>query len=413
MPTPPDRPDYLPLAPEQLADPYPTYGRLLREAPVFRCPAMGLTVVAGYEDLWTALKDPARFSSALSTAPSGSVPAEVQAVLARGYPEVPTLVTNDPPSHSRYRGLISKAFTPSRIATKERRIREIANTLVDQFAADGRAELVQQFAVHLPMTIIAEILGVPREDQAQFKRWSDDIVARFSPELSLERQIESAESQVEFQHYFAAKIEERRQDPRDDMVTALLEARIEGEAPLSVAEMLNMLQQLLVAGNETTTNLIGSMVKLLLEDRTRWEALCADSSRAAAVVEESLRMESPVQGLFRTTTTDVELGGVTIPKGAQVQMLYAAGNRDSTEFADPHRFDPSRRNVTTHLAFGGGPHFCIGAPLARLEGRVALEVLTHRLPTLRLAKGQSFARIPHFFLRGFEQLWVEWEAAAA
>ena len=402
-----------PLAASQLADPYPLYVRAHAEAPVFYSPPFDLWIVTRYEDCWTALKDPARFSSAVSTAVSGAVSAEVAAVLATGYPEVPTLVTNDPPSHSRYRGLINKAFTPSRIGQKEPRIREVANALIDGFVTDGQADLVRRFCYPLPMTIIAEILGVPAVDLDRFKQWSDDIVASLSTGLPLERRIDCAESLVAFQHYFAAQIAARRAAPQDDLLTALLQARIEGEAPLAVPEMLNMLQQLLVAGNETTTSLLGSMVKILLEDRARWQGVCDDPTRIGAVVEEALRLESPVQGLFRTVTTDVALGGVTIPKGGHVQLLYGAGNRDETEFADAGRFDPRRRNVTSHLAFGGGPHFCIGAPLARLEGRLALETITRRLPSLRLAKDQSFERATHFFLRSYEHLWVEWETGPA
>jgi cytochrome P450 len=404
--------EYNPLSPAALADPYPIYARAQRETPVFYSPRFNLWIVTRYEDIWVALRDPSTFSSALSTTVGTTVPPEVEAVLAEGWGEISTLVTSDPPAHTRFRSLINKAFTPRRVAERAERIQEIANELVGGFWADGRADLLLRFAYPLPMTVIAEILGVPQRDLDRFKRWSDDAVARLSAELPLDRQIACARSLVEFQHYFSDRLDEREREPRDDMLTDLLNARIEGTAPLSRGEQLSILQQLLVAGNETTTNLIANMVVLLLERPETWRAVCAEPARAAAAVEEALRMESPVQGLFRSTTREVELGGVRIPAGAHLQLLYAAGNRDPAEFPHPERFDLERANASSHLAFGGGAHFCLGASLARLEGRIALQTLAARLPGLALDPGEELLRVPHFFLRGFEHLWVRWEPAA-
>jgi len=404
--------DYNPLAPEVLADPYPLFEAAHRDAPVFYSERFRLWFVTRFADIWTVLRDPATFSSAISTTVATEVSAEVERVLAEGWGEVSTLVTCDPPAHTRFRSLINKAFTPRRVAEREGRIREIAGSLVDGFIAEGRTDLVRRYAYPLPMTVIAEILGVPHQDLDRFKRWSDDVVARLSAELPAERQIACARSLVEFQHYFSDRLDERSREPRDDMLTDLLNARIEGAAPLTRGEQLSILQQLLVAGNETTTNLIANMVVLLLERPEAWRAVCASPERAAAAVEEALRMESPVQGLFRSTTRDVELGGVRLPAGAHLQLLYAAGNRDAEEFPNPDRFDLERANASSHLAFGGGAHFCLGASLARLEGRIALQTLTARLPGLRLDAERERARVPHFFLRGFAHLWVRWEPPA-
>lgn len=405
-------PDYDPLSPDMLADPYPFFAHAHRDAPVFFSDRYDLWIVTRYEDIWTALRDPATFSSAVSTTVGTSVPPEVEAILAEGWGEISTLVTSDPPAHTRHRGLINKAFTPRRVAERADRIRAIATSLVDGFVAEDRADLVRRFAYPLPMTVIAEILGVPGQDLDRFKRWSDDIVARLSADLPLDRQIACARSLVEFQHYFSTCLDDRAAEPRDDMLTDLLNARIEGTDPLSRGEQLSILQQLLVAGNETTTNLIANMVVLLLDRPGAWPAICAEPARAAAVVEEALRMESPVQGLFRSTTREVELGGVCLPAGAHLQLLYAAGNRDAAEFPDPGTFDLTRPNAAAHLAFGGGAHFCLGAALARLEGRIALEVLTSRLPDLTLDPDHAPARPAHFFLRGFEHLWVRWGQGA-
>ena len=404
--------EYNPLSPAALADPYPLYARAHRESPVFFSPRFNLWIVTRYEDIWVALRDPATFSSALSTTVGTTVPPEVEAVLAEGWGEISTLVTSDPPAHTRFRSLINKAFTPRRVAERTGRIQEIANELVGGFEAEGRIDLLLRFAHPLPMTVIAEILGVPHRDLDRFKRWSDDAVERLSAELPIERQIRCARSIVEFQHYFSERLDEREREPRDDMLTDLLNARIEGTAPLSRGEQLSILQQILVAGNETTTNLIANMVVLLLERPEAWRAVCAEPDRAGAAVEEALRMESPVQGLFRSTTREVELGGVRIPAGAHLQLLYAAGNRDTAEFPEPAQFDLERANASSHLAFSGGAHFCLGASLARLEGRIALQTLIARLPGLALEPGKELIRAPHFFLRGFEHLWVRWEPAA-
>jgi cytochrome P450/nitrite reductase/ring-hydroxylating ferredoxin subunit len=400
--------DFDPMAPEQRECPFEVYRRAREEAPVFYSERFNLWVVTRYEDIVTVLKDPVLFSSAQSLAVDNTVAPEVQAVLDTGYPATPTMVTADPPVHTRFRELVSKAFTSRRVATMEPQMRQIAHRLVDGFHADGHADLVRQFAYPFPMEVIAAILGVPFEDMDKFKRWSDDMSARFGP-LPLERQIACARSEVEFQHYFAAKLEERRIEPRTDLLTDLLNARVRGEAPLNMAEMLSILKQLLIGGNETSTNLIGSMILLLLSNRGQLELLLRNRALEAETVEEALRLESPVQGLFRTATRDCEIGGVRIPQGAHLELLYASGNRDRARFHDAEAFDITRRDSSNHMAFGFGIHFCIGAPLARCEARIALGVILDRLPNLRLAPGQELEHHPHFFLRGLKHLKIEWD----
>ena len=396
--------DFNPIAPDQVECPFDLYRRARDEMPVFYSERFDLWVVTRYEDIARILKDPALFSSAQSLAVDSAVAPEVQAVLDSGYPATPTMVTAGPPVHTRFRELVSKAFTSRRVALMEPRMREIAHQLIDGFERSGRADLVRQFAYPFPMEVIAEILGVPAADMNQFKRWSDDMSARFGP-LPLERQVECAGSEVEFQHYFAAKLEDRRRHPQTDLLTDLLNARIKREAPLDMPEMLSILKQLLIGGNETSTNLIGSMMLLLLNDRAQFEAVLKDRSLASNAVEEALRLDSPV----RTSTREVELGGVRVPQGAHLEILYASGNRDEARFHDADRFDLRRADSSNHMAFGFGIHFCIGAPLARYEGRIALDVLLDRLPNLRLAPDQAFEHHPHFFLRGLKHLDLEWD----
>ncbi len=402
---------YNPLDPEYAGKIQEVFTQAHREAPVFFSPLYKVWVVTRYDDIWTVLKDPARYSSSMSTNVAAKDSKEVVDILKQGWGQLSTLVTCDPPAHNRYRGLISKAFTPRRVNEREGFIRETANRLVDAFIDKGETDLMWSFAYPLPMTIISDILGVADDDLDRFKKWSDHLVERLSFDLPQEKLIECAHSLVEFQRYFDGLLTDREANPRDDMLTDLLNARMEGAAPLNRGEMLSMIQQLLVAGNETTTSLIGNMMSLLLEKRERWDALCADPSLAVGTVEEALRMESPVQGLFRVTTQEVELGGATIPEGAQLQLLYAAGNRDEAEFKEAADFQMKRDNAAAHLAFGGGVHFCLGASLARLEARIALETLTARIPDIRLAADREPQRIAHFFMRGFQHLPVQWGEA--
>lgn len=402
--------DFHPFAPETVACPYPFYAAMRSEAPVYQVPGQNFFIISKYEDIERVLLDTARFSSKTGPGVKQQPPQDVLDIWAQGWLPVATLLTNDPPAHRRYRGLVNKAFTPRRVAELEPSIRQIANELVDQFVGVGHVELVEQFAVPLPLTVIADALGVPRADLPTFKRWSDDSVAPLGGMISHERELACARSTVEFQHYFANKLEERRAHPQDDILADLLNARLEGETPLNMGEMLNILQQLLVAGNETTTSLIASAMMLLLQHPEQRAAVWADRSRIPNLIEEALRMESPVQGLFRMAKVDVEIGGVTIPAGSRIVIMYASGNRDDEKFAQADKFDVCRANAKDHFAFGAGIHYCLGAPLARLEGKIAFEVLLDRLTNLRLAPGKKdFTHTPSFILRGLQTLHVEFD----
>jgi len=403
--------DFNPLAPETVEDPYPFYRAMREHAPVYQVPGAGFFIISRYGDIMSALNNEELFSSRQPPGVNTKMLPEVAEIYAQGYPPVDTLLTNDPPAHTRYRVLVTKAFSARRVATLEPKMRDIASELVDRFGRDGKVELMHQFAVGLPLTVIAGALGVPREDMDKFKRWSDDSVAPLGGMISAARQIECTRSIVEFQHYFAAKLEERRLAPRDDLLTDLLNARLEGTKPLDTGEMLSILQQLLVAGNETTTNLIGSAMMLLFQHPDQMGALRDDPSLLGNFVEEALRMESPVQGLFRVTRAEAELGGTIIPKSSRVVVMYASGNRDEAQFPDPDRFDIRRANAKTHLAFGQGIHFCIDAALARLEARVAFEILLARTKNIRIAPGNDFAHTPSFILRGLKALHLEFDPA--
>jgi hypothetical protein len=370
------------VSPEVLECPYPFFERVRNEAPVHQTP-LGFWLVSRYDDVMAVVRDTERFSSNMRNsfaAPSPSV--ELRAIQAEAYPSVNTLLTNDPPSHTQFRALVNKAFTPKRVAQLEGEIRQIANDLVDRWVDGGRVELVGEFAVGLPLTVIADALGVDRADMPAFKRWSDDSVAPLSGMLSPERQLECARSRVEMQRYMADRCRERESDPRDDLLSDLVQARFDsGERAgeqLSMPELLNVIEQLLVAGNETTTKLIAAGMLALLEHPAQMTAVRADRSLIPNLVEEALRYESPVQMLPRVAKVDVEVGGVAVPAGSILMMMYGCANRDDAKYPGAAAFDVTRDNARTHLAFGQGPHFCPGAALARSEARIAFELLFDR-----------------------------------
>ncbi len=370
------------VTPEVLACPYDYYRRVREEAPVHRTP-LGFFVVSRYDDVLSVVRDTERFSSDMRNSfVSGPPSEELKAVQAEGYPPVNTLLTNDPPSHTQFRALVNKAFTPKRVAQLEGEIRQIANDLVDAFVGDGRVELVSRFAVGLPLTVIADALGVDRADSDRFKRWSDDSVAPLSGLLTPEQQVECARSRVEMQHYMAERIRERQDAPRDDLLSDLVQARFDqgdrAGQPLALPELLNVIEQLLVAGNETTTKLIAAAMLMLVEQPELMEAVRADHALIPNLVEEALRLESPVQMLPRVAKVDVQVGGVDIPAGSILMMLYGCANRDEARFPDADVLRVDRANARTNLAFGQGPHFCPGAALARSEARIAFETLLGR-----------------------------------
>lgn len=399
-----------PLDPAQRANPYPTYARLRRERPVFYAPQYDLWVVTRYEDVLRVLKEDEVFSSrvALHSTPNRPAP-EVLEELANGWPEMPIIVESDPPLHTRIRRPISRAFTPRVTAEMAPRIRAVAEELLDSFAHEGEADIVDRFAWPLPLRVIGELVGVPEQDLPWLHERSRDWLATYQATAPLEQQIEHARGFVEFQRYFVDLVQERAREPRDDLTSALIQAVAEDEEPIGLVELAGVPLDLVVAGHVTVTRAIGSALVLLLDRPEELERLREDPARWPGAIEEILRLESPAQGLFRETTREVELGGVLLPAGARLMVHFGAANRDETVFDEPDRFDPDRdRNL--HLAFGKGIHVCIGAPLARLELQIALPLLFERLPGLRRADTEPLAFDPVFFARGLSGLRIAWDA---
>jgi cytochrome P450 len=399
--------------------PYPHYDAMRAEHPVAYIPAIECWLVTRYADIVHIARNPQTFSSIMPTGPVlnrqqgdaiGALLADEPELAARMSAMrggVRVLLSADPPDHVRQRKLVNRAFTPPKVKELEPRIRAVAEALVDGFAPRGEVELVSEFGVPLPLTIIAEALGVADDDLPRFKRWSDDFVALIgNHDIGRDELRDVLKSQFEFFEYFGARITERRAEPRPDMISDLVAATID-EHPLSDEEILAMLNQFLVAGNETTTKLIASAMRLLLEQPDELARLRDDPARIPAFIEEALRLEPPVQGLYRTAVVDTEVGGIAIKAGDHLLLAYAAGNRDEDRFACPADIDPERPGLMSHLAFGHGEHFCLGAALARSEGRIALEVLLERLDDLRPADGVDLAALdyePSYVLHGLKRL---------
>jgi cytochrome P450 len=405
----PIRADYNPFDQVQKRDPFPFYAHARRETPVFFSPILNMWVVTRHEDILTALREPAVFSSLNIIESPTPLPPEVLEILSQGIPFVPSLINNDPPSHTRIRNLCNKAFSPRRVAIMEERIYELANSLVDDFIHEGRADLVARFASPLPQIVIADIVGVPRSDTEKFVRLAGEFSALIFEGMPPEMQIKFAHGAVAFQAYSAEMIAQRRNEPRDDLMSDLVHAQVEGEVPLTDWEIVSVVTTLLIAGHMTITDLIGNTLLVLTRYPEYLQAASTDRQLASAIIEEVLRVESPSPGLPRLCTQDYELNGVTIPAGAKVFLAYTSANRDETVFSNPEQFELNRPNLSKHLAFGRGPHYCIGAPLGRLEGRIALEVLAQRLPNLRMVPEQVIDYPLNFTFRGPEKLMMEWD----
>jgi len=372
-------------------DPYPYYARLRSEAPVHRG-SMGFWTIAKHDDVSHVLKNPQIFSSAGMGGPIGGGQMGAGGTMR-------SIITSDPPVHTGFRNLVNRAFTPRMVADLEPRIREIAREMIDAVAVSGKMDVVRDLATPLPVTVIAEILGVDASKRDDFKRWSNAIVGGFS-DTSPEAQQARADDRQEFFEFFQARIDERRAHPTGDMLSTLVAAE-DAEIKLTPEEVAGFAMLLLVAGNETTTNLIGNAMLALTEHPDQLRAVIDDPSMIPNMVEEALRYDSPVQFLFRLTTQETTLGGQTIPAGNVVVPIYASANRDEEKYADSARFDITG-NAQGHLAFGLGPHFCLGAPLARLEAKVAFEELFARAKNIERAG--EVVRQDHMFLRGLTSM---------
>jgi len=403
---------------ETVQCPFGFYAAARDQAPVYllpKSPVPGTDVylVTRFDLVQAVQKDWRTFSNRFSHLMGGRnrQDPEVAAILAETYPPVDTLLTQDPPLQRQYRALVTKAFTAARVEQMTGYITGLCDELIDAFIDKGKCDFFRDFAVPLPIYVVADLLGVPRSDVNQFKRWSDDGIANIGRMKGRDIALRSARSSVEMQKYFAAAIEARRQEPRDDIISELANAKFQDERLLTISEALSLILAILVAGNETARNaLAGGMVYALQEPGAQ-DRFAADPSLVPNAVEEILRLEAPTKHMWRVVTADTELAGVSIPAGAALLLSYDAANRDGMKFPEGDRCVFDRDNAADHLSFGGGIHFCVGALLARKEMTIAYQRLFGRLKNIRLAANHEPLRYFESILhRGFEQLNLEFEA---
>lgn len=402
-----------PLSPEQLVNPYPTYQRLREEAPIFYAEQFDMWIVSRYEDVVAVVKDHETFSSQNAVRSSlEAPPLPVQEELAKGYPIRPTLTDSDEPLHRRLRGLVNQAFTRKRVKDLEPQLRSSASELIDSFHDKGHTDLIEAFAWPFPLMGIGDMLGVPRADLSDLHRWSYDWLQLIQATDPVEDLVRYAQSYVSLQRYVMGALEKRQDERRDDLMSALLDARFEDESPFTLEEAMWVPLNLIIAGHVTVTRAIANSVDLIIRNQKQDE-LVRHPDRLPDTIEELLRLESPAQGLFRTATRDVEIGGHSLPAGSRLMVHYGSSNRDSEVFEDAATLDPERSNLRAHLAFGRGIHHCIGAPLARLELEVGLSHLLTRLPSLSLVPDDPPARDTIFFARGFKHFPIKWDVSGA
>ncbi|MEX1253455.1 MAG: cytochrome P450 [Dehalococcoidia bacterium] len=400
-----------PFDPAFRIDPYPTYRRLREEDPVHETP-FGAYVLSRYADCVAVLRDARSSSDATNSlehqqfvAEHGEDPSEGFLGGARPF------LFLDPPDHTRLRGLVSKAFTPKVVQGLRPRIQELVDELLSARSDQGSLEVIEDLAYPLPVAVICEMLGVPTADHATFKEWSRALARSLDPmEIMPPEEVEQRQSTItQFSDYFRALIEKRRSEPKDDLLSALIAAEEAGDK-LTAEELLATCILLLVAGHETTVNLIGNGTLALLRHPDQLQKLRDDPSLAKNAVEEVLRYDPPVQMTVRIPLEDMEIGDVALAKGKQAILLLASANRDPEQFPDPERFDITR-DASHHVAFGYGSHFCLGAPLARVEGEIALGTLVRRVQGLEL-RTEAPEYKENIVLRGLASLPVGFSAVS-
>lgn len=375
--------------PEIRSDPHPIYRRFREQGPLIQNPVLGFWMATSYDACQAILRDPATYSSAkLGIDP------------IRDFLDAPTMLFSDPPDHERLRAPVQRAFTPRSVAALEPQAQRLSEQLLSGWSRDGHYEVVDGFSYPLPVTVIAEMMGIPAEDRESFRRWSDAAVA-FN--AMGEGAASAATEMAELKDYLAAAIETARHRDADDLIHRLLEANTDGQ--LSDEELLASCVLLLVAGNETTTKLITNAV-LQLDRHPEQRALLVDRPDLIPnAVEEFLRFDGTVQSTFRIVTTETELEGVTLSPGTMVLVMVAAANRDEKYFTDPDVLDVERANAREHIGLGFGVHYCLGAALGRLETKVALGALLEHAPHYQVVDEQVHYG-PNFFLRGLEHLTI-------
>ncbi|HJS95002.1 MAG TPA: cytochrome P450 [Solirubrobacteraceae bacterium] len=404
----PVEPGFDPLSPEFLADPFAVMtGLRLAERPVFYAPAIDYYVISGYRDIEAIFSDHESYSAAAAQLPLVELdPQARQILLDGGHRPQPSMVSLDPPAHTRLRRPTARAFSARRTAEMEPRIRVVVDELLDAIDPAAPFDLVSALTFPLPATVVFSFMGVPEEDYAQLKRWCGYRAKLAWGRPAAEEQIEHARNMTAYRRYLRELVAAKDTERGDDFTSALLAIHDEDPDQLSHEEIASILFSLSFAGHETTNYLIGNILRRLLEDPGRWDAVVADPALIPNAIEETLRYDPSVPVWRRLTRRDVTIAGADIPEGSKLFLWLAAAGRDSSVFPDPDMFDLHRENAKRHLAFGKGIHFCIGSALGKLEARLALEALTNRFPALRLVADQTLTFHPNISFRGPQTLWA-------
>lgn len=398
------------MDPHTQSSPFDFYQLLHRERPVYRMPETGIYVVTRYEDVRRVVLDPQTFSNTFGESffeMQGKEGADLYRSILRekGWDQAVTLQRADPPDHTRHRRWVEHAFSPKRVRAMVPMIDAIVNELIDAFGARGECEFMRDFALPLPATVVASLVGIPKEELPRFKRWSDALLAPVMRIMTREEIIETANLEVELQHHLARMFEERRENPGDDLISALVTARDENGEPVPMDVYQNIMHQFVSGGFETLTGGISHAMWLLVRYPDQQARLRARPELLQNFIDEALRLESPTQGLLRRATCDVEVGGTRIPKGSMITARFGAANHDAAKFPCPQQFDIERINANAHLAFGAGVHFCVGRQLARQELRSAFGALMTRLQDFELARPlPDPPHVPSILLHSLKEL---------
>lgn len=392
-----------------LTDPYSFWQRAREQAPVFFSSELDYWVVTRYDDIKAVFSDPATFSAANAQTPIRPLAPDVVKMLREGGLKTRRVMSNnDPPDHSRIRRYAIGAFTTRRVAQLEPSIRSLVNRFIDRIAPNGRADLVREMFHELPVHVLFMFLGMPEADIGRVKTWSRNRLMLTWGRLSDEQQMTEARGLLEYWKYTEAFVQNQLQEPADSYVGDLIRVSLNDEDELTIEEIINIVYGLLLAGHETTTAMASNAIVTLLPRRELWQKLVREPLRISDAVEELLRFDSSVITWRRKTTKPVEIAGVAIPAGADLLLALCSGNRDRAQFPEPDTLDIDRPNARSHLSFGYGIHFCLGAPLARLELRIILEELCRRLPGMRLVNDQHWSYPANTSFRGPQRLMVAW-----
>lgn len=397
------------MDPEVQKCPFAAYAAVREQGPVYRDPATGWFHVTDYDLARELTADNVRLSNETGFlfARKSNRQDEIDRIWREeGFPLVPALVVTDPPVHAFHRSFIDRSFTPARVKAMETYLEGIADTMIDAFIGKPEVDFKNEFALMVPLAVIADQLGMPREDLEQLHWWSDRILEHLDPSITDDREVELTRIICELHRYAARKVEEYRARPRECLLSDFANASVDGRR-LTMSEIAAMVSQVLSGGNDSTANALANGMLRLIEQPALQDELRAHPELMPTFVEEVLRIDAPVQGLFRRVKEDLVVGGTAIPKDSMIVLKWGAANRDPAQFENADTIDLHRDNARRHLTFGFGPHTCVGANLTRGEMRVAFTKVLARIRNIRLARPAT--RDPHFFSYGFRELWIAFD----